>query len=54
MVYFLTFKRMAQELGLHKIDSPNAKTPFKKHSEAAFITKETLRRTFWICFMLDR
>ncbi|CAG8464013.1 119_t:CDS:2 [Diversispora eburnea] len=49
-----SYLTMAQELGLHKIDSPSSNTPTKKDSEAAFITKETRRRTFWVCFMLDR
>ncbi|CAG8453280.1 15727_t:CDS:2 [Acaulospora colombiana] len=47
-------KKMAQELGLHKVDDPFSNASNKKDSEQAFIRKETLRRTFWACFMLDR
>jgi hypothetical protein len=47
--------RMAQEIGLHKIDeSPLGTQPAKLKSEAIFIQKETKRRTFWACFLLDR
>ncbi|RIA86805.1 fungal-specific transcription factor domain-containing protein [Glomus cerebriforme] len=48
--------RMAQEIGLHKIDEvpPGGQQPTKIKSEAAFIHKETRRRTFWACFLLDR
>jgi hypothetical protein len=49
--------RMAQEIGLHKTDevAPGASAPSAKvKSEAVFIQKETRRRTFWACFLLDR
>jgi hypothetical protein len=47
--------RMAQEIGLHKIDEvPLGSQPTKVKSEAIFIQKETRRRTFWLCFLLDR
>ncbi|CAG8582267.1 13409_t:CDS:2 [Acaulospora morrowiae] len=47
--------RMAQELGLHKIDEPDpSNTSNQMDSESAFIKKEIKRRTFWACFMLDR
>jgi hypothetical protein len=48
--------RMAQEIGLHKVDElalPGSEPP-KTKSEANFIQKETRRRTFWSCFLLDR
>jgi hypothetical protein len=44
--------RMAQELGLHKVDEAGSKSP--KSSEILFIQKEIRRRTFWSCFLLDR
>jgi len=47
--------RMAQEIGLHKIDEvPVGSQPTKVKSEAIFIQRETRRRTFWSCFLLDR
>jgi len=47
--------RMAQEIGLHKVDEMPASTQSTKDkSEAAFIQKEVRRRTFWTCFLLDR
>jgi len=47
--------RMAQEIGLHKIDEvPIGAQPAKIKSEALFIQRETKRRTFWACFLLDR
>ncbi|GES79092.1 fungal-specific transcription factor domain-domain-containing protein [Rhizophagus clarus] len=42
--------RMAQELGLHKVDE----TKHKLSSEGFFIQNEVRRRTFWACFRLDR
>src|ERR1043165_1807379 len=44
--------RMAQELGLHKVDEAGSKS--SKSSENLFIQKEIRRRTFWSCFLLDR
>lgn len=47
--------RMAQEIGLHKVDeTPVGAQYTKDKSEAAFIQKEIRRRTFWSCFLLDR
>ncbi|POG66253.1 hypothetical protein GLOIN_2v1658407 [Rhizophagus irregularis DAOM 181602=DAOM 197198] len=47
--------RMAQEIGLHKIDeTASGAQPVKLKSEATFIQKETKRRIFWACFLLDR
>ncbi|CAJ0916552.1 8732_t:CDS:2 [Entrophospora sp. SA101] len=47
--------RMAQEIGLHRIDESLGNS---SHSivddEMAFIKKETRRRTFWLGFTLDR
>ncbi|CAG8496145.1 20004_t:CDS:2 [Rhizophagus irregularis] len=42
--------RMAQELGLHKVDEAGS----KPNSEGIFIQNEVRRRTFWACFRLDR
>ncbi|RIA85029.1 fungal-specific transcription factor domain-containing protein [Glomus cerebriforme] len=42
--------RMAQELGLHKIDE----AAFKLKTEGQFIQREIKRRTWWSCFRLDR
>jgi hypothetical protein len=42
--------RMAQELGLHKVDEVRS----KPNSEVLFIQNEVRRRTFWSCFRLDR
>jgi len=44
--------RMAQELGLHKVDESGSKP--SNSSETFFIQKEIRRRTFWSCFLLDR
>lgn len=42
--------RMAQELGLHKVDEAGS----KPNTEGIFIQSEIRRRTFWACFRLDR
>ncbi|CAG8452564.1 14471_t:CDS:2 [Cetraspora pellucida] len=47
--------RMAHSLGLHKIDDITSNSSSDcKGSEDVFIAKETKRRTFWSCFVLDR
>ncbi|CAI2165858.1 8229_t:CDS:2 [Funneliformis geosporum] len=47
--------RMAQELGLHKVEEDTSESKSSKSSpEYTFIQKEIKRRTFWSCFLLDR
>ncbi|CAG8446131.1 11125_t:CDS:2 [Funneliformis mosseae] len=47
--------RLAQELGLHKVDEETSESNSSKSSpEYTFIQKEIKRRTFWSCFLLDR
>jgi len=42
-------QRMAQEMRLHKLDEQ----PSRVHTEDSWITLETKRRVWWVCFILD-
>src|ERR1044072_8680152 len=47
--------RMAQELGLHKVDEVSSESKSSKSNiDGDLIQREIKRRTFWTCFLLDR